>query len=1030
MNLIELRLLAFGPFTGLTLDLSEAPALHLVYGPNEAGKSTTLRAITGLLYGIHATTLDAHRHRMSELRIGARVGDGNGTVIDVIRRKGLKNTLLDAESQPLDEAVLRRLLGGVSESLFRTMFGLGHESLRAGGEALLRGQGDVGETLFDAGVGGPGIHRVLEDLRREADEIFRPQAQNPRLNQAIALFLEAEKHSRDNAVAAEAWFAQREEIERASRERDELQAQRRSLVAEQARLQRSLRVLPLLAKHRQLSARRADLGDVVTLAADATDQRLAAERAAESATLQLRRLEESIAALCAKRDGLAAPAPLAGLEEEAVGDLQQRLGAHRSAAADLPKRRAELQSLDSEMRRLLRDLGRGDDVGAIERLRLPAAAQSRLRALAKRQSGLEKDLEHASTDLAERKARLAGAEDRLGHDGIAPGTSLPGLESVDRFAAERQQLEGEETELRRTERELRQRSGSIAAAVEELRLLGDVPTEDQLQAARRRRDELWRELLSRLGRAGARAAAEPFAAALRDADDLADRLRREAERSGRLANLTAARHELDEQLRLLERERDGLSQRRQAHAEEWAELWKETRVTQRTPAEMRAWLVDRRRAGEVATELEREVALADERRTRAQAHLDTWRRQWGDGVAALGLGEAASVEETEEVLEKLGALFAKSEEAGRLRARITAMERDAERLRADVGTLVRQHAADLAGAPFEESAELLVRRHREALDDDRRRCDLGEEIDAKRSELDELREQRSRADDTLRLLQRAGGVSSPAELEAAERRSAEALQLERGRQQVENDLLEAGDGEKLEALAALTRDLDPDSARARLVDIEAQIEEVTDAVRALERKIGACESGLQNMEGRTGAVEAAAEAQEHAAAIRSLVRRYLRARLAATVLEQEVERYRQQNQGPILKRANELFPRLTLGHYVGLTVGFDARDQGVLLCVRDDGSEVGVEGLSDGTRDQLYLALRLASLERYLALNPAMPVVLDDILIHFDDERARAALAVLGEFAQRAQVLFFTHHARLVELARDVVPGVIEHRLA
>ena len=90
-----------------------------------------------------------------------------------------------------------------------------------------------------------------------------------------------------------------------------------------------------------------------------------------------------------------------------------------------------------------------------------------------------------------------------------------------------------------------------------------------------------------------------------------------------------------------------------------------------------------------------------------------------------------------------------------------------------------------------------------------------------------------------------------------------------------------------------------------------------------------------------------------------------------------------------------------------------------------------MEGLSDGARDQLYLALRLASLERFAERNEPMPLVLDDVLIHFDEQRARAALAVLADFSATAQVLFFTHSARLCELAREAVPAgrLFEHRL-
>jgi len=149
---------------------------------------------------------------------------------------------------------------------------------------------------------------------------------------------------------------------------------------------------------------------------------------------------------------------------------------------------------------------------------------------------------------------------------------------------------------------------------------------------------------------------------------------------------------------------------------------------------------------------------------------------------------------------------------------------------------------------------------------------------------------------------------------------------------------------------------------------------------------------------------------------------YLRVRLASMVLEREIERYRQANQGPILERATELLPRLTLGNYTGLRVGYGENDDAAsLFCVRRDGTLVGVEALSDGTRDVLYLALRLASLERYVRANEPMPLVLDDILIQLDDDRARAALSVLADVAQLTQVLFFTHHARLVELAKAAV---------
>ena len=186
------------------------------------------------------------------------------------------------------------------------------------------------------------------------------------------------------------------------------------------------------------------------------------------------------------------------------------------------------------------------------------------------------------------------------------------------------------------------------------------------------------------------------------------------------------------------------------------------------------------------------------------------------------------------------------------------------------------------------------------------------------------------------------------------------------------------------------------------------------------------------MRAESHAAGAAADAQQELARVRLLAERWARARLAAALLAREIDRYREENQGPLLASSSSLFARLTLGAFTGIKAGFDDKDRPCLRCVRAAGTEVDVAGLSDGTRDQLYLSLRLASLVRRAEVSDPMPLVLDDVLIQLDDERAAAALAVLADVSRRMQVLFFTHHARLVELAKAAVPAdlLVVHELA
>jgi uncharacterized protein YhaN len=109
---------------------------------------------------------------------------------------------------------------------------------------------------------------------------------------------------------------------------------------------------------------------------------------------------------------------------------------------------------------------------------------------------------------------------------------------------------------------------------------------------------------------------------------------------------------------------------------------------------------------------------------------------------------------------------------------------------------------------------------------------------------------------------------------------------------------------------------------------------------------------------------------------------------------------------------------LTGASFGHLRVEFDEHDRAQLAGLRPDGELVRVGGMSTGTADQLYLALRVASVEDYLDRANALPFVADDLFINFDDARAAAGFKVLGQLGTKTQILFFTHHQHLVEIAK------------
>ncbi|HZW35203.1 MAG TPA: AAA family ATPase [Isosphaeraceae bacterium] len=135
MRILELALHAFGPFTDVVLDLSGGQqGVHLVYGPNEAGKSSALRALKQALFGIPMQSADDFLHAYQKLRIGMRLRNGAGRELAFVRRKGTKNTLLAADgSTPLPDSALATVLKGMTEAEFTRRFAMDHDELVAGG---------------------------------------------------------------------------------------------------------------------------------------------------------------------------------------------------------------------------------------------------------------------------------------------------------------------------------------------------------------------------------------------------------------------------------------------------------------------------------------------------------------------------------------------------------------------------------------------------------------------------------------------------------------------------------------------------------------------------------------------------------------------------------------------------------------------------------------------------------------------------------------------------------------------------------
>jgi uncharacterized protein YhaN len=422
------------------------------------------------------------------------------------------------------------------------------------------------------------------------------------------------------------------------------------------------------------------------------------------------------------------------------------------------------------------------------------------------------------------------------------------------------------------------------------------------------------------------------------------------------------------------------------------------------------------------TRRERELKAAQSRLEQNEKEQRVWQQKWEEAVRSIGLTAKALPAEANAVMDDIRSLFDKLKEAGILEKRIGGIDRDSDAFVRKVDHLVATVARDLAERPSDEAAlELHTRlnRSREA----RSKLEtLQKQLAQERGRLDQA------SDDILqvgtRLMNKCqqAGCDSADELPEAERRSNRRRQIESDLKKIDARLHKLSAGATVEDFIEEALALDPDGIAGEIDRLTAVIEDRENAKSELDQTIGSERTELSKMDGSARAAELAEEFQVILGGLDTDVTHYARLKIASRVLSLAIERYRDKSQGPLLKRASVLFSRITGGSFAGIRAEFAEDGRPVIVGVRSGGGDiVTVEGMSDGTADQLYLALRLAGLDAYLNNNEPLPLIVDDILIMFDDDRAAATLQVLAELSHKTQVIFFTHHRHLVELAEKTI---------
>lgn len=699
MKFKTLDLIAYGPFTDHSFDFSSGPrSFHLVYGPNESGKSTCLRAIRCLLFGFPTRIDDNYLHAYSKLRVGATIVAPDGTELPLIRRKNGKTKLFGADdTTPVNESSLTQLLGQIDENTFSNRFGLSHEQLVIGGQAVLESKGDLGGILFAAGAGVGQLQAVQSQLEEDRKQIFGVRAKNTTINALLNELKEKRKELRETQTLPAEYRELKERlaeaVSRAESLSNRLLVCRRRIEQLQS-FQKTVEVVPVWRRQR---ARLDELGDVPLL-----DEDFAARRREASATQQhqQKHVAELRTALAELNEQIkASPLDTSILKyEDEIVSLFQEISARAVAARDQEENLVRrVNTINRHLREHFQDLDLDiapdasteaiDEV--VSKLHVSDAARVRIDELAGEYKQLREKERDEHERLATLRRRLSDVEDELeqtpaaGDSGMldavladigAPDSILdsvsqrqiecdelsaecqrlltqlklneldpktlsnlqtPTLEQVDEHEAKLESCSRDAESAKSTLDRLESDRRDVLNTLKRLQSQHRLPTEDELAEQRQSRDETIAEL--------AEATKKPD-----EITRLVTELRRRVFSADQVVDLIRAHHQQVATRARAESELASLQEQIESaklHVEacdrafvdanhQWRALWQHCHVDVASPRVMRSWLANHHLF------LDRQQSLGQSQ-SRLQAAQSQIRRVKGRLVSAIELAHSA-----------------------------------------------------------------------------------------------------------------------------------------------------------------------------------------------------------------------------------------------------------------------------------------------------------------------------------------------------------------------------------------------------
>ena len=1028
MRIREIRIDGFGQFANRRFGALERP-VTVFLGPNEAGKSTLLEFVRRVLFGFPRKSGKVNAYpALAGGNYGGHITieGADGRVYDVRRTTGKSYSgdvlLTSATGDTLPESELASLFGHHSKEVFERVFAFTLDDLYS--DDLLS-DANVNSQIYSAGMGVTSLPNAVKSIESSRIGIFLKGGSTQKIYEIHNKIEKIDNRLREVSNNATTYGELTDRLQRVEVELGDLAAQQ---LENQSRYNRQITFQKGWDAWNDLNSAEEDLTgipDIDKFPADGVNRLEALQERVNAA----RREYESAGQRAAKAERAAE----VRVEHEAILEypsevrrLQNGRTAFDGSVNDLPERETELEGHKRTLAETLKGLGPDWDDARLQEFDLSISVRQQISEHGDRMSAASARLSDRKSTRGQHIAALEEARDaeiearRRLEAAVSPDMDADRIRrhrnlvrvtrsQLDEIKRQRQNVLNLKSQLESLKTTASQAGGAgrstavgaVSFAIGLVLLIGGAYLGGTaliigvgagialtgmgiyvLVSAR-----------SGLVLGGESPLARPVRDSLRRAEanieDLLSKMMRDAAPLNLEvideSSLLSAEQSIDEEEDLLQ-ERTHLSETLEAVTE----LAKQRQI----------------RADKSA------AAVGD-----AEGRLKAAQREWQEWLRARGLSEAFAPETADVLQSQVELGRGRLDDVRNWQQRIRAIRKDI-----DEYVEALEPLANAFDVTFDRSdwrtvaaaADRLVELMEEVKESTRNRTDAELELKNAQRQLDERSSDLQKAEDERDHLLQSGGAEDAEAFRVRAGLSERRTELEdKARDALHRLQRLSGPGEPLEMLKSDLGNTNPQAIADEMAGLEEERTTANAQREALSTQRGSIRTELDGLVGEEESSQLRMERNVLLEQIRGHAREWTRLTLARNLLEEARRKFEQERQPGVVRHAEEFFTAITDGRY---RQAYAPLGEQTITVTDADGRTKQPSELSRGTREQLFLSLRFGLIRELGQRTEPLPVVVDEVLVNFDPQRALGAATAFTELSKTNQVLVFTCHPTVVDL--------------